>query len=237
MVYQESSLVPSMTVAQNLELGMEKLFTVYSKINIAATQSQQSLNFNVDPLGAGRKPRHREAPDGRRSSARCATTPRSSFSTSRPRRSRPEEMQHLFHLLYTLRDRGAGIIFISHALEEALKIANRITVLRDGKSGAAPRRPRSMTAIALVRHDDRTRHLGEPLRVPTRRSEEPTRWQARRKGALGRKRHHGRGREEHVVFRVRRRGGRHLRGWSGPVAPKSRMSSAARASVTSFAAA
>ena len=50
MVYQESSLVPSMTVAQNLELGMEKLITVYSKINIAATQSQQSLNFNVEPL-------------------------------------------------------------------------------------------------------------------------------------------------------------------------------------------
>ena len=37
MVYQESSLVPSMTVAQNLELGMEKLVTVYSKINIAAS--------------------------------------------------------------------------------------------------------------------------------------------------------------------------------------------------------
>ena len=50
MVYQETSLVPSMTVAQNLELGMEKLITVYSKINIAATQSQQALNFNVDPL-------------------------------------------------------------------------------------------------------------------------------------------------------------------------------------------
>src|SRR6185437_3522500 len=50
MVYQETSLVPSMTVAQNLELGMEKLFTVYRRINIAAQQSQQALNFNVDPL-------------------------------------------------------------------------------------------------------------------------------------------------------------------------------------------
>lgn len=29
---------------------MEKLFTVYRKINIAAQQSQQALNFNVDPL-------------------------------------------------------------------------------------------------------------------------------------------------------------------------------------------
>jgi simple sugar transport system ATP-binding protein/ribose transport system ATP-binding protein len=45
----------------------------------------------------------------------------------------PEEMQHLFHLLDSLRSQGVGIIFISHALEEALKIADRITVLRDGK--------------------------------------------------------------------------------------------------------
>ena len=34
MVYQESSLVPSMTVAQNLELGMEKLFTKGLKIEL-----------------------------------------------------------------------------------------------------------------------------------------------------------------------------------------------------------
>ena len=45
----------------------------------------------------------------------------------------PEETQHLFHLLNTLKERGAGVIFISHALEEALEIADRITVLRDGK--------------------------------------------------------------------------------------------------------
>jgi ABC-type sugar transport system ATPase subunit len=45
----------------------------------------------------------------------------------------PEEIQHLFHLLSSLRSQGVGIIFISHAIEEALKIADRITVLRDGK--------------------------------------------------------------------------------------------------------
>jgi simple sugar transport system ATP-binding protein/ribose transport system ATP-binding protein len=45
----------------------------------------------------------------------------------------PEEIQHLFHLLRRLRSEGVGIIFISHALEEALEIADRITILRDGK--------------------------------------------------------------------------------------------------------
>src|SRR6202030_2170551 len=122
MVYQESSLVPSMTVAQNLELGMEKLFTIYSKINIAATQSLQSLNFNVDPLAlvenlGTAKRQMVEIVRAVRHNAKV-------FIFDEPTASlTPEETQHLFHLLNTLRERGAGIIFISHALEEALAVA------------------------------------------------------------------------------------------------------------------
>jgi simple sugar transport system ATP-binding protein len=149
MVYQESSLVPSMTVAQNLELGRETLFTVYSKINIAATQSLQSLNFNVDPLtmveNLGTAKRQMvEIVRAVRHNAHV-------FIFDEPTASlTPEETQHLFHLLNTLRERGAGIIFISHALEEALNIADRITVLRDGKLvSTAP--AKSMTRDTLVR--------------------------------------------------------------------------------------
>ena len=49
MVYQENSLVPSMTVAQNIYLGEEKAFNGLSKLKIAAQQFLQSLNFPVDP--------------------------------------------------------------------------------------------------------------------------------------------------------------------------------------------
>ncbi|HXT09437.1 MAG TPA: sugar ABC transporter ATP-binding protein [Roseiarcus sp.] len=132
MVYQESSLVPSMTVAQNLNLGVETLVTVYSRINIAAAQSLQSMNFNVDPLalvetlGAAKR-QMVEIVRAVRHNAKV-------FIFDEPTASlTPEETQHLFHLLNTLRERGAGVIFISHALEEALAIADRITVLRDGK--------------------------------------------------------------------------------------------------------
>jgi ABC-type sugar transport system ATPase subunit len=62
----------------------------------------------------------------------------------------PEETQHLFHLLNSLKERGAGIIFISHALEEALDVADRITVLRDGKL-VATTQAEGMTRDALVR--------------------------------------------------------------------------------------
>lgn len=132
MVYQETSLVPSMTVAQNLELGMEKFFTVYRKINIAAQQSQQALNFNVDPLAlvetlGTAKRQMVEIARAVRHNARVIIFDEPTASLT------PEEMQHLFHLLNSLRSQGVGLIFISHALEEALKIADRITVLRDGK--------------------------------------------------------------------------------------------------------
>ena len=132
MVYQETSLVPSMTVAQNLELGMEKLVTVYRKINIAAQQSQQALNFNVDPLAlvetlGTAKRQMVEIARAVRHNARVIIFDEPTASLT------PEEIQHLFHLLRRLRSEGVGIIFISHALEEALSIADRITVLRDGK--------------------------------------------------------------------------------------------------------
>ena len=45
----------------------------------------------------------------------------------------PEEKQHFFHLVRELKKRGVSIIFISHALEEALMLSDRITVLRDSK--------------------------------------------------------------------------------------------------------
>src|SRR6185312_7030038 len=111
MVYQETSLVPSMTVAQNLELGMERFFTVYRKINIAAQQSQQALNFNVDPLAlvetlGTAKRQMVEIARAVRHQVRVIIFDEPTASLT------PEEMQHLFHLLDSLRAKGVGIIFI-----------------------------------------------------------------------------------------------------------------------------
>ena len=49
MVYQETSLIPTMTVAQNIILGREKYMTRLRGMYIAAQQLLQSMNFHVDP--------------------------------------------------------------------------------------------------------------------------------------------------------------------------------------------
>ena len=132
MVFQETSLVPSMTVAQNLYLGEEKLFNRLRGVYIAAQQFMQSLNFDVDPwadvstLGAAKK-QMVEIARAVRQKARLIVFDEPTATLT------PEEKRHFFNLVADLKARGVAVIFISHALEEALAIGDRISILRDGE--------------------------------------------------------------------------------------------------------
>ena len=79
-----------------------------------------------------------------------------------PTASLPEtDVRRLFDILVGLRDRGMGIVFVSHRLDEVFRLADRITVLRDGQrietttvsetiSGAARRGHRGPGAVGDV---------------------------------------------------------------------------------------
>ena len=132
MVFQENSLVPTMTVAQNLFLGQEKFYNRLRGIYIAAQQFLQSLNFDVTPtvtvatLGAAKKQMVEIA--------RAVLHQAKVIIFDEPTATlTPEEKKYFFDLVRDLKKRGVSIVFISHALEEALILADRITVLRDGK--------------------------------------------------------------------------------------------------------
>jgi len=43
------------------------------------------------------------------------------------------EVEHLFKIIHMLRDRGCGIIYISHKMEEILRISDEVTIMRDGQ--------------------------------------------------------------------------------------------------------
>ena len=132
MVFQETSLVPTMTVGQNLFLGQEKMFNRLRGVNIAAQQFLQSLNFDVNPtatvdmLGAAKR-QMVEIARAVLHKVRVIVFDEPTATLT------PEEKQHFFALVKDLKKRGVSVVFISHALEEALAIADRITVLRDAK--------------------------------------------------------------------------------------------------------
>lgn len=150
MVYQETSLVPTMSVAQNIELGTERLFDNDIRRNIRAQQLLQSLNFHVEPdlpvsaLGTAKR-QMVEIARAVYLNARVIIFDEPTASLT------PEEIIHFFHLIRGIRSRGVGIIFISHALEESLQISDRITVLRDGRH-VITEATGSLTREALVTH-------------------------------------------------------------------------------------
>lgn len=132
MVFQETSLVPTMTVGQNLYLGNEKTFNRLRAVYIASQQLLQSLNFNVDPtkmvseLGAAQK-QMVEIARAVLHNARVIIFDEPTATLT------PEEKKYFFDLVRNLKAKNVSIIFISHALEEALEISDRTTVMRDGK--------------------------------------------------------------------------------------------------------
>ena len=132
MVFQETNLVPSMTVAQNIYLGEEKMFNRLRGLYIQAQRFLLSLNFYVDPmalvssLGAAKK-QMVEIARAVHHEARLIIFDEPTATLT------PEEKFYFFNLVRRLKESGVSIIFISHALEEALTLSDRITILRDGE--------------------------------------------------------------------------------------------------------
>tara|TARA_R110000751_G_scaffold234229_9_gene335720 strand:+ start:5942 stop:7444 length:1503 start_codon:yes stop_codon:yes gene_type:complete len=132
MVFQETNLVPSMSVAQNIFLGEENFFNRLRGVNIRAQQHLQRLSFPVEPtalvstLGAAKK-QMVEIARAVHHNAHVLIFDEPTATLT------PEEKYHFFTLVRNLKAQGHAIVFITHALEEALSLADRITVLRDGR--------------------------------------------------------------------------------------------------------
>ena len=232
MVYQETSLVPSMTVAQNLYLGDEKFFNRLRGTYIDAQQFLQSLNFPVDPtatvqsLGTAKR-QMVEIARAVRLKAKVIIFDEPTATLT------PEEKHHLFALIDRLRKDRVSIIFISHALEEALEISDRITILRDG-AHVVTDDARSFTRETIIRHmvgrsltDELYGRAGARAAAATARRQSPQRAKPvdAKPGA------------QHIVFDFRRAGHRASSAWSARGGQRRRESSPASSSATPFTAA
>ncbi len=83
-----------------------------------------------------------------------------------------EEVEHLFRIINMLRSRGCGIIYISHKMEEILRISDEVTIMRDGQ-WIATRPAKELTMNEIIRlmvgreltnrYPEKDNVIGEPL--------------------------------------------------------------------------
>jgi ribose transport system ATP-binding protein len=136
VIYQEFSLVPEMTVAENLLLGREPGTWAYSSrstsVRAAEVIEQVGIEIGV-PLNtpvSGLSPAVKQRIEIVKALSEKAKVLLMDEPTARLSNA---ESQQLFAIMRELSDRGVGVIFISHFLEEVLKITDWITVLRNGR--------------------------------------------------------------------------------------------------------
>ncbi|MBN1429885.1 MAG: sugar ABC transporter ATP-binding protein [Anaerolineae bacterium] len=135
-VYQETNLCPHLSVAENILIGREPMrfgFIDKKTMNDRAKRILQGLGVDLDvtqTLGACSVAIQQMAAIARAleiSSAKVLVLdePTSSLDIS--------EVEQLFQVMRKLRENGVGIIFITHFLDQVFEVADRITVLRNGK--------------------------------------------------------------------------------------------------------
>jgi general nucleoside transport system ATP-binding protein len=137
MVHQHFMLIPVMTVAENVVLGMEPVRSGILLDEGAAdkrvAEMAQTFKFAVDPdalvadISVGQQQRVEIMKALYRNADILILDEPTAVLT-------PQEASDLFQILRTLQQEGLSIIFISHKLNEVLEIADRITVLRRGKT-------------------------------------------------------------------------------------------------------
>lgn len=137
MIFQEFSLVPTLTVAENVYLNKEprtKLGLIdQKKIAMQTKAILQDLQIDIDPdcevgkLGVG----YWQITE----IAKALTVDTKILIMDEPTSSLTKiETELLFQLMDRLKAKGIAIIYISHRMDEIFRVCDRVTVLRDGKN-------------------------------------------------------------------------------------------------------
>lgn len=136
MVHQHFTLVPSLTVFENIFLGMEPQHFGFLDRSKAIRQSREiakKYNFNLDPMGkiedlsVGTKQKVEILKALVRGAKILILDEPTAVLT-------PQETDELFKELLLFKQEGHTIIFISHKLKEIKQICDRITIMKRGRS-------------------------------------------------------------------------------------------------------
>ncbi len=135
IIYQELDLIPQLSVAENLFLGRERthrLGFLDSGDEARETTAQLSkLGVCLDPHAKVEsltvaEQQFVEIAKALAVDARIVVMDEPTAALSQ------REVQRLFEVIDGLRSRGIGVVYISHRMDEVERVADRVTVLRDG---------------------------------------------------------------------------------------------------------
>ncbi|TCL61504.1 ribose transport system ATP-binding protein [Hydrogenispora ethanolica] len=137
IIYQEFNLMPHLTVAQNIFIGREPRQRAHFILNEPEMNRQtQEL---LDALHLDLDPRIRVADLTVAKQQMVEIAKALSYQSKvlimdEPTATLTEaEIKELFRIIRQLRDKGVGVIYISHRMEELKQISDRVTVMRDGR--------------------------------------------------------------------------------------------------------
>src|SRR4051812_23959472 len=134
-VYQEVNLCPNLSVAENILLGREP--RRFGSIDMKATRARAAellgrMGLSIDP--GSTLAEHPIAIQQLVAIARAVAVDAQVLILDEPTSSLDQdEVAELFRIMRHLRDEGVAILFVSHFLEQVYEIADRMTVLRNGR--------------------------------------------------------------------------------------------------------
>ncbi len=155
IIYQEFNLVPYLNAAENIFLGREPRARIPGFVDFRTMYDEAQRV--IDRLGVAldiRVPVNRLSIAQQQMVEIAKATSRQSMIIvmDEPSATLTEhELESLFSLIRQLKAQGVSIVYISHRLEEVFEIADRVTVLRDGKH-IATRDVSDLTREEIIRY-------------------------------------------------------------------------------------
>lgn len=152
-IYQHPSLFPDLSIAENLAFALEGASlwkrVAWGKMRSRAVDLLAQIGSEIDPDTPASDltmPQQQmvEIAKAIGADARVIVMDEPTASLS------DDEIQKLFTVVRRLRSAGVGIVYISHRLDEVMEIADRVTVLRDGRT-IETRSMQDVTKAELIR--------------------------------------------------------------------------------------
>eukprot|EP01037_Dinobryon_pediforme_P014898 gene14898-15035_t len=178
-IHQDLGLVDWMTIAENIALAIgyprRGLLIDWEAANAATRAALELVACPLDP--STRVSNLSRTEKSLVAIARALAVDADVLVLDEPSASLPaDEVHRLFAALRPLKDRGVGMIYVSHRLDEVFEIADRIAVLRDGElvgeRSVAQTNPEELVSLivgkALERFESTRREIRQDVRLEVR---------------------------------------------------------------------